>query len=132
MIWSRGEVSWHGQTKVDTKGTGTTTRHMATEEWSSLVSAFLSKSLISIVKSDDTDFYINIYQGEFSENFAKGKGHYQSYDGSSYQGNWQFNRPHGLGDNVAEDYTKYVGEYFNGMKHGKGLVVWPNNANFQG
>eukprot|EP00745_Piridium_sociabile_P024241 TRINITY_DN381_c0_g1_i2.p1 TRINITY_DN381_c0_g1~~TRINITY_DN381_c0_g1_i2.p1 ORF type:complete len:208 (+),score=22.97 TRINITY_DN381_c0_g1_i2:133-756(+) len=66
----------------------------------------------------------DVYEGDWYDDKAHGHGVYRHADGSRYEGQWQADKQHGKGLEEWPDGAKYNGQYWHGKKHGGGSFSW--------
>ena len=73
-----------------------------------------------------------VYEGDFFDNMAHGKGVYTWPDGKRYEGDLRNDSLHGKGVFDWKDGRRYVGGYVNDKKEGWGEFVWPDGRRYVG
>ena len=58
----------------------------------------------------------DVYEGEWKDDKANGKGTYTHANGARYQGDWRDDKQHGFGIETWPDGAIYEGQYFEGKK----------------
>jgi hypothetical protein len=85
----------------------------------------------------------SIYEGEWENDKANGRGRLIHANGDVYEGRWENGRANGFGIYLHhygrpknKDNTicgaRYEGEWKNDKQHGKGLEFWPDGSKFSG
>lgn len=73
-----------------------------------------------------------MYEGEWKNSEANGKGVYYSTDGTLYKGNWENWVMNGRGKEKMTNGVKYIGQYIYGVKTGEGVYIWPKIGRYEG
>lgn len=75
----------------------------------------------------------DIYEGEFVNDKANGKGKYIHANGDMYEGDFLNDMEHGKGIFIfADDGARYEGDFVRNYKHGKGIYTFPNGDKYEG
>ncbi|KAM3130628.1 hypothetical protein pb186bvf_017325, partial [Paramecium bursaria] len=74
----------------------------------------------------------SIFEGQFSNNQANGKGRMIYADGDFYIGQWVDDMCQGIGTYTHNDGTVYVGDWFRDMQHGRGSETFKDGSSYQG
>lgn len=70
---------------------------------------------------------LNIYEGEFKNDFFNFEGHMKSEEGMTLRGTFKNLRITGVGHEEWVNGTKYHGYFEEGVKKGRGKLVWEND-----
>jgi len=73
-----------------------------------------------------------VYEGEFLNNKAHGKGSYTLADGMKYIGEWKDDIQEGEGEEIFPDGTRYKGTFKDGEKNGKGRAMFKDGSEYFG
>jgi len=73
-----------------------------------------------------------VYDGEYLDNQACGKGSFYSINDSIYSGQWLRDKRHGLGHESLSDGVIYKGEFYEDRKNGKGQMVFMDTSEYDG
>ena len=68
----------------------------------------------------------SLYQGQWRDGKANGKGRLIHSDGDIYQGEWKDDKAHGIGVYRHLDGAIYRGDWYEDKQHGKGTETWPD------
>lgn len=74
----------------------------------------------------------DVYYGEWKNDKANGYGVYQHANGTIYKGEWVDDKQEGNGYEKWGDGTFYEGEYKEGVKHGMGIIHFADGSVYQG
>ena len=73
-----------------------------------------------------------IYEGDFKEDEADGKGFMIYKDGNTYDGDWKKNLREGQGIMIWKNDDYYSGDWKKNLREGKGTMVWKNGDKYTG
>lgn len=74
----------------------------------------------------------DVYDGEYLDNQACGKGTFYSVNDSIYSGQWLRDRRHGLGHESSSDGVIYKGEFYEDLKNGRGQIAFSDTSEYEG
>lgn len=74
----------------------------------------------------------DVYYGEWKQDKANGFGVYQHANGTKYTGEWKDDKQHGKGKEIWPDGTCYEGDYLESLKHGEGVFQFADGSNYEG
>jgi|LakMenE18May11ns_1017448.scaffolds.fasta_scaffold9792981_1 hypothetical protein len=74
---------------------------------------------------------IGVYEGEW-QNGQRTEGTITYYDGGVYKGEWANGKKNGQGTMTYANGAKYVGDWFDNQMHGQGIMTYANGSVYEG
>lgn len=75
---------------------------------------------------------LDVYEGDFINGYAHGKGKYTYADGGYYEGSWKNDKQDGTGVDVQANGERYEGDFRGGLKNGYGVYTWRDGSKYEG